>query len=59
LLAHVEVKAIAHYTTQAPAGSGAVREFCDLLITACGQYAMQLAEFQAPANKAIYKAANT
>lgn len=59
LHAHEEVKAIAHYTTQLPAGSGAVREFCDLLLTACGQYAKLLAEFQAPINQAIiHKAAN-
>jgi 3-deoxy-D-manno-octulosonate 8-phosphate phosphatase (KDO 8-P phosphatase) len=60
LHAHEEVKAIAHYTTQLPAGSGAVREFCDLLLTACGQYAKQLAKFQTPVNlpmnQAIYKA---
>jgi 3-deoxy-D-manno-octulosonate 8-phosphate phosphatase (KDO 8-P phosphatase) len=52
LHAHAEVKAIAHYITETPAGSGAVREFCDLLLTACGRYAKQLGEFQAPASKA-------
>lgn len=57
LHAHVEVKAISHYTTQLPAGSGAVREFCDLLLTACGQYGKQLAEFQAPTSTS--KAINT
>ncbi len=57
--AHFEVKAISHYTTQLPAGSGAVREFCDLLLTACGQYGKQLAEFQAPVTKAICKATAT
>ena len=46
LHAHAEVKAIAHYTTEIPAGSGAVREFCDLLITASGHYAKFLREFQ-------------
>jgi 3-deoxy-D-manno-octulosonate 8-phosphate phosphatase (KDO 8-P phosphatase) len=46
LHAHAEVKAIAHYTTEAPAGAGAVREFCDLLITATGQYARLLRDFQ-------------
>lgn len=46
LNAHVEVKAIAHYITATPAGSGAVREFCDLLLTASGKYAQLLAEFQ-------------
>jgi 3-deoxy-D-manno-octulosonate 8-phosphate phosphatase (KDO 8-P phosphatase) len=46
LHAHFEVKAIAHYVTETPAGSGAVREFCDLLITASGHYAKLLQEFQ-------------
>jgi 3-deoxy-D-manno-octulosonate 8-phosphate phosphatase (KDO 8-P phosphatase) len=46
LHAHAEVKAIAHYITEMPAGSGAVREFCDLLITASGHYAKFLREFQ-------------
>ena len=46
LHAHVEVKAIAHYITETPAGRGAVREFCDLLITASGHYAKLLQEFQ-------------
>lgn len=36
--AHIEVKAIAHYVTQARGGEGAVREFCDLLLVASGQY---------------------
>jgi 3-deoxy-D-manno-octulosonate 8-phosphate phosphatase (KDO 8-P phosphatase) len=58
LHAHLEIKAIAHYTTLLPAGSGAVREFCDLLLTACGQYAKQLAEFQAPINKTMNKTVN-
>lgn len=44
--AHAEVKAISHYITQLPAGAGAVREFCDLLISASGQYAKLLYEFQ-------------
>ena len=52
LHAHAEVKAIAHYITEAPAGSGAVREFCDLLLTASGKYAQFLAEFQPHAAKA-------
>lgn len=51
LHAHVEAKAIAHYTTEAPAGSGAVREFCDLLLTACGQYAKQLEKFKSTSGK--------
>jgi 3-deoxy-D-manno-octulosonate 8-phosphate phosphatase (KDO 8-P phosphatase) len=46
LHAHDEVKAIADYVTKTPAGSGAVREFCDLLLTASGKYAQFLAEFQ-------------
>jgi 3-deoxy-D-manno-octulosonate 8-phosphate phosphatase (KDO 8-P phosphatase) len=46
LHAHAEVKAVAHYVTEAPAGSGAVREFCDLLITASGHYTKLLQEFQ-------------
>lgn len=46
LHAHAEVKAIAHYITEAPAGAGAVREFCDLLITASGHYARLLQAFQ-------------
>ena len=37
--AHVEVKAIAHHITQARGGSGAAREFCDLLLIATGRYA--------------------
>ena len=42
--AHAEVKAVAHYITSAQGGSGAVREFCDLLLVASGQYASLLAE---------------
>lgn len=52
LHAHEEVKAIAHYITEAPAGSGAVREFCDLLLKASGKYAQFLAAFQPHAAKA-------
>ena len=37
--AHREVTAQAHYVTQARAGDGAVREFCDLLLVASGSYA--------------------
>ncbi|MEY2952203.1 MAG: hypothetical protein RLZZ401_290 [Pseudomonadota bacterium] len=37
--AHIEVKAVAHYTTQASGGAGAVRECCDLLLVASGRYA--------------------
>ena len=36
--AHAEVKANAHYVTAAQGGHGAVREFCDLLLVASGQY---------------------
>jgi 3-deoxy-D-manno-octulosonate 8-phosphate phosphatase (KDO 8-P phosphatase) len=37
--AHIEVRAAAHHVTQAAAGFGAAREFCDLLLVACGRYA--------------------
>ena len=37
-VAHPEVRARAHYRTQAAAGFGAVRELCDLLLVAQGQY---------------------
>ncbi len=36
--AHVEVRALAHYVTEARGGDGAVREFCDLLMVASGRY---------------------
>jgi 3-deoxy-D-manno-octulosonate 8-phosphate phosphatase (KDO 8-P phosphatase) len=36
--AHVEVKAVAHHVTTAAGGHGAAREFCDLLLVACGRY---------------------
>lgn len=36
--AHAEVRAIAHHVTTARGGEGAAREFCDLLLTACGHY---------------------
>lgn len=36
--AHVEVRQRAHYVTQAVGGHGAVREVCDVLMTACGRY---------------------
>lgn len=42
--AHVELKAVAHYVTQARGGDGAVRELCDLLLVASGQYAGLLTE---------------
>lgn len=37
--AHAEVKAVAHHVTTAPAGYGAARECCDLLLVATGRYA--------------------
>lgn len=40
--AHVEVKAIAHYVTQAKGGEGAARALCDLLLVARGCYASLL-----------------
>ena len=43
--AHAEVKAAAHYVTAAAGGHGAVRELCDLLLTANGCYASLLAEY--------------
>jgi 3-deoxy-D-manno-octulosonate 8-phosphate phosphatase (KDO 8-P phosphatase) len=36
--AHVEARAHAHYVTEAAAGHGAAREFCDLLLVASGRY---------------------
>lgn len=42
--AHVEVRAVVHHVTQATGGHGAVREFCDLLLTAGGHYARLLAQ---------------
>jgi 3-deoxy-D-manno-octulosonate 8-phosphate phosphatase (KDO 8-P phosphatase) len=37
--AHVEVRAVARHITEAAAGHGAAREFCDLLLVASGRYA--------------------
>jgi 3-deoxy-D-manno-octulosonate 8-phosphate phosphatase (KDO 8-P phosphatase) len=42
--AHAEVRAIADYITQSAGGAGAAREFCDLLLMACGNYARLLTE---------------
>ncbi len=42
--AHGEVRARAHYVTQASGGHGAAREFCDLLLMAAGRYAPLLAD---------------
>lgn len=36
--AHAEVRQAVNYVTRARGGEGAAREFCDLLLTACGQY---------------------
>ena len=36
--AHVEVRDAVRYVTRARGGEGAAREFCDLLVTAGGQY---------------------
>ncbi len=36
--AHAEVRDAVHYVTRARGGEGAAREFCDLLLTACGHY---------------------
>lgn len=43
--AQVEVRAQAHYVTQAQGGHGAVRELCDLLLVASGHYANLLAGY--------------
>ncbi len=51
LHAHFDVKSVADYITRTPAGFGAVREFCDLLLTASGQYTKLLSEFQPIATK--------
>jgi len=40
--AHTEVLAVAHHVTRAAAGHGALREFCDVLLMAKGDYARQL-----------------
>jgi 3-deoxy-D-manno-octulosonate 8-phosphate phosphatase (KDO 8-P phosphatase) len=37
--AHAEVKAVADHVTTTQGGDGAAREFCDLLLVACGRYA--------------------
>ena len=42
--AHPDVRAIANYVPIADAGAGAVRECCDLVLTARGDYADLLAE---------------
>jgi 3-deoxy-D-manno-octulosonate 8-phosphate phosphatase (KDO 8-P phosphatase) len=40
--AHAEVLAVAHHVTVRAAGAGAVRELCDLIVTAHGRYAALL-----------------
>jgi 3-deoxy-D-manno-octulosonate 8-phosphate phosphatase (KDO 8-P phosphatase) len=40
--AHPELRAMAHHVTEAAAGHGAVRQWCDLLLTATGHYARLL-----------------
>jgi 3-deoxy-D-manno-octulosonate 8-phosphate phosphatase (KDO 8-P phosphatase) len=40
--AHAEAKAVAHHVTALPGGQGAAREFCDLLLMACGRYSALL-----------------
>ncbi|WP_334135529.1 KdsC family phosphatase [Tepidimonas sp.] len=42
--AHAEVRARVHHVTQALPGSGAAREFCDLLLAASGHYRALLQE---------------
>ena len=44
--AHIEVRHTARYVTQAAAGQGAAREFCDLLLVASGRYAQLLENYQ-------------
>ena len=44
--AHAEVRAVARHVTQAGGGHGAVREFCDLLLVAGGQYARLLEAYR-------------
>ena len=46
LLNSNEAKALAHHVTSARGGEGAAREFCDLLLLACGRYAALLAAHQ-------------
>lgn len=45
--AHAEARAVAHHITQASAGLGAAREFCDLILVATGHYARFYGETQA------------
>ncbi|MBI5278961.1 MAG: HAD hydrolase family protein [Burkholderiales bacterium] len=43
--AHAEVRAVARHVTQAAAGMGAAREYCDLLLVANGRYSQLLKEY--------------
>ncbi len=43
--AHAEIKARAHYVTQATGGNGSVRELCDILLQASGHYADMLRRY--------------
>jgi 3-deoxy-D-manno-octulosonate 8-phosphate phosphatase (KDO 8-P phosphatase) len=43
--AHAEVRAAVRHVTQAAAGHGAAREFCDLLLVASGRYARLLEDY--------------
>lgn len=43
--AHAEVRAAAAYVTTAAGGHGAAREFCDLLLVACGRYSQLLERY--------------
>ena len=47
LNAHTEVRAVAHHVTLVAGGHGAVRELCDLLLVASGQYARLLEDYAA------------
>ncbi len=40
--AHAEARALVHHVTAAAGGAGAAREFCDLLLMACGRYEAML-----------------
>lgn len=44
---HAEVQKRVHYVTQAPGGRGAVREICDLILRAQGNYEAALAPYLA------------
>ncbi len=46
--AHIEVMAAAHYVTKTCGGSGAVREFCDVLLVANGRYRHLLEKYSRP-----------